>query len=193
MIATASNVKKTTVLATAMTTPRRPSPPDITLPRILEPRFSFSVLLQDGRAADLRQPLVLDLRQRPVGLQLRQRLVDTAHERVPLLEDHAEVLAGRARRELAENLAVRHLRRRDVERRRQVDDERVRLAVLQRGDRGIVGVVDGGLLRGLDVVLDVLIARRAELTPSLYGLRSATDLALAIFVPFLTTIAWLTS
>ena len=41
--------------------------------------------------------------------------------------DHAEVLAARLRRQLAEDLAVRHLHRSDVEGGRQVDDERVDL------------------------------------------------------------------
>jgi hypothetical protein len=40
------------VLASAMKIERRPSPPDITLPRILEPRVSFRSLLQDRRGDD---------------------------------------------------------------------------------------------------------------------------------------------
>src|SRR2546423_9626240 len=171
VIASASSVKTATVLRIAIEIARRPSPPDITLPRILEPRFSFSALLQDGRAADLREPLVLDLGQRPVRLQLRDRLVDATHERVPLLEDHAEVLTGRAGRELAHDHAVRHLRGRDIEGGRQIDDECVGLTVLQRGDGGVVGVEDGGLLRRLDLGLDVLVARRADLDAELVRLQ----------------------
>ena len=47
--------------------------------------------------------------------------------------------------ELAEDLAVRHLHGRDVERGRQVDDEAVDLLVLQREHRAGVRREDGGL------------------------------------------------
>ena len=88
--------------------------------------------------------------QRAVRLQRRERLVHAADERVALLEDHPEALLRSLRRELAEDLAVRHLHRGDVERGRQVDDEPVDLAVLQRRDRGVVRVVDGRRWRRLD-------------------------------------------
>lgn len=76
VIAIPTSVKKTIVLRTATVTARRPSEPAVTLPRIREPRFSFSGLLQDGCAAGLRDPLILETLQRTIVLQLRQGLVD---------------------------------------------------------------------------------------------------------------------
>ena len=61
------------------------------------------------------------------------------------------------------DLAVRHLHRRDVERGRQVDDEPVDLAVLERLHRGVVRVVDLGRRARLDQVDDVVVARRPDL------------------------------
>src|SRR4029077_13510940 len=116
VIATASTVKKTMVLSTAIVTPRRPSPPAVTLPRIFEPRVAFRRLFQHGRVN--LEPLGLQVLQRAVGAELRQRVVDAADERVALLEDHAEMFGRPGRRELAQDLAVRDLRCRDVEGRR---------------------------------------------------------------------------
>jgi len=158
VIATASKVKKTTVLSTATVTPRRPSPAEVTLPMIFEPRFVFRRLFQHGRVG--LEPLGLEARERAVRAELCQRVVDAADERVPLLEDHAEVLRRSNRRELAEDLALRDLHGRDVEGRGEVDDQPVDLLVLQGGYRGVVRVEDGRLLRGLDVVDDVVVARR---------------------------------
>src|SRR6476659_5724900 len=107
VIARASTVKKTMVLSTAIVTPRRPSPPAVTLPRIFEPRFSFRRLFQHGRVS--LEPLGLQALQRAVGAELRQRVVDAADERVALLEDHAEMLRRPGRRELAQDRAVRDL------------------------------------------------------------------------------------
>src|SRR5947208_3391562 len=137
-------VKMTTVLTSAMTTPRRPSP---------RPRPLIEALLQDGSAGDLREPLRLQALQRPVRLQLRERLVDARGQRIALLQHHAEVLAG-LRGQLAEDLPVRHLDRGDVERGRQVDDDRVDLLALEREHRLIVRVVDLRLRRRLDHVDD---------------------------------------
>ena len=106
-------------------------------------------------------------------------LFDARGERVALREHDAEAI-GRAALvlELAEDLAVRHLHGRHVERRRQVDHEPVDLLVLQRDDRGRVRVEDGRLLRRLDAVLDVRVARRAELRAELERLQ-ARDLRTA--------------
>src|SRR6266576_1974075 len=82
VIATASKVKKTTVLSRATVTPRRPSPAEVTLPRIFEPRFVFRRLFQHGRVG--LEPLGLQARERAVRTELRQRVVDAAHERVSL-------------------------------------------------------------------------------------------------------------
>src|SRR5258705_3391779 len=116
VIATASKVKKTTVLSRATVTPRRPSPLAVTLPRIFEPRFAFRRLFQHGRVS--LEPFGLEALERAVCPELCQRAVDAADERVALLEDHAEMLRRSDRRELAKDLAVRDLHGRDVERRR---------------------------------------------------------------------------
>src|SRR5580765_8142474 len=170
VIARTSTVKKTMVLSTAIVTPRRPSPPAVTLPRIFEPRVAFRRLFQHGRVS--LEPLGLQALQRAVGAELRQRVVDAADERVALLEDHAEVLGRRGRRELALNLPVRDLDRRHVESGRQVDDEAVDLFVLQRRDGSVVRVEHRRLLGRLDVVDDVVVAGRAELRPELVRLQS---------------------
>src|SRR5437667_2831488 len=115
VIATASTVKNTTVLSTATVTPRRPSPAEVTLPRIFEPRFAFRRLFQHGRVR--LEPFRLEALQRAVRVELCQRSVDAADERVSLLEDHPEVLRRSDRRELAQDLALRDLHGRDVERR----------------------------------------------------------------------------
>ena len=57
-----------------------------------------------------------------------------------LLEQRPPLVAA-GRRELADDGRVGHLRRGQVERRREVDDDRVDLVVLQRGD-DVVGVVE---------------------------------------------------
>src|SRR5437016_1501803 len=168
VIATASKVKKTTVLSTATVTPRRPSPAEVTLPMIFEPRFVFRRLFQHGRVG--LEPLALQARERAVRAELRQRAVDAAYERVSLCEDHPEVLRRSGRRELAQDLALRDLHGRDVERRRQVDHEAVDLLVLESGDRGIVLIEHGRLLRRLDVVDDVVVARRSQLGAELVRL-----------------------
>ena len=83
-----------------------------------------------------------------------------------LREHHAEVLA-RGGRELAEDRPVLDLHRGHVEGGRQVDDDPVDLAVLQRLDRGGVLREDRRRLRGLDRVLDEVVARGAELRAEL--------------------------
>src|SRR3982074_3668291 len=114
VIATTRRVKKTTVLSTATVTPRRPSPAEVTLPRIFEPRFVFRRLFQHGRVG--LEPVGLEALERAVCAERCQRLVDAADERVSLLEHHPEVLGGSDRRELAQDLALRDLHGRDVER-----------------------------------------------------------------------------
>ena len=104
----------------------------------------------------------------PFARSVASALFDAGGERVALREDHAEVLAAGRRRELAEDLRVRHLRGRDVERGRQVDDEAVDLLVLQRLHRA--GVLRGrppAAVDGLIVVGDERVARRAELRAEL--------------------------
>ena len=108
----------------------------------------------------------------PVRFMFASALLTQATSGLPLLEDHPEALLAPRRRELADDLAVRHLHRRDVERGRQVDDEAVDLAVLERRDRRVVRVVDRDGRRGLDGVDDVLVARRPELGAELVLLQA---------------------
>src|SRR6476659_2738498 len=170
VIARASTVKKTTVLSTAIVAPRRPSPPAVALPRIFEPRFAFRRLFQHGRVS--LEPLGLEARQRAVGAELRQRVIHAADERVALLEDHAEMLWSPDRRELAENLAVRYLHRRHIESGREIDDQAVALLVRQGRDGSVVRVEHRRLLGRLDVVDDVVVAGRTELSAELVRLQS---------------------
>ena len=84
-----SAVKTTTVLATAMTTPRRPS---------LRRRFAKAVYCRTGTLTTFESQVVWIRFSVPLRLQRRERLVHARAERVALLEDHPEVLAGRGRR-----------------------------------------------------------------------------------------------
>src|SRR6185312_8375764 len=119
-------------------------------------------LLQVGRAGP-REVHALELLDRAVPPEPVEGLVDAAPKRVALLEDHAEPLLRAERGELPDDDAVRYLHGGHVERRRQVDDDAVDLAVLERLHRGVVRVVDERARRGLDAVDDVRVARRAEL------------------------------
>jgi hypothetical protein len=67
VIATASKVKKITVLSRATVTPRRPSPAEVTLPRIFEPRFAFRRLFQHGRVG--LEPFGLEACERSAGAE----------------------------------------------------------------------------------------------------------------------------
>src|SRR2546421_8637172 len=171
--ATTTSVAKTMVLTSAIATPRVPWP--LRSPRIRERRFgrpvsasTLSRLLQDGRAGLVREPFALGLRERPVALQRGERVVHARDEAVPLGEHHPEMLRRADGRELADHDAVRRLARaRDEERGRQIDDEPVDLVRLQRRGHVRRVVVDGRLLVRLDVLDDVLVARRPELHPEL--------------------------
>src|SRR3954470_5741617 len=87
--------KTTSVLAVAIAV-LRPAPP---APRMRDERpgsFKRRTLLQDGRAA--RDPLLLELLQRPIGTELAQRLVQARDQRAAPGRHEAEVLllaAGR--------------------------------------------------------------------------------------------------
>src|SRR3954468_5667944 len=167
VIARASTVKKTMVLSTAMVAPRRPSPPAVTLPRIFEPRVAFRRLFQHGRAAGLGDPLLLEALKRAVALQFREGLVDAAYERVPLVENEAEMLLGPTARESAHDQRIRHLHGCDVKGRREIDDETIDLLVLDRRNRCSIRVEHSRLLGRLDLADDVVVARRAELCAEL--------------------------
>src|SRR3954469_3158518 len=161
---------KTSVLATATPTLRAP----LKSPRIRDPRLprplsasALSELLEDGRVRLAGQPLLLDLRKRAVRLQGGDRLVDAGGEAVVLRKDEPEVLRRAHRRELAHDRCLGDLHRRDVEGRRQVDDDAVDLMGLQRRVDVVRRVVDRRLLVGLDVPLDVVVARRPDLSAEL--------------------------
>src|SRR5918997_1734200 len=110
---------------------------------------------QDGRAVRAGQPLLLQLLQRAVGLQRVDGRADARGERTALGQHHSELVRrARAGRQLTDDRSVVELRGRDVERRRQVDHDAVDLPVLQRLDGEVVGVVDGRLGGGLDLLGD---------------------------------------
>src|SRR5439155_16005900 len=129
----ATIAKNTTVLVTAIPMLRAPR----RSPRIRERRsprpVSASaltrrrVLLQNGSARLVRQPLLLDLRKRPGALQRGKRLVDARGEAVALGEHHAEVLRRTDRRELSDDRRLGDLDGGDVEGRREIDDDPVDL------------------------------------------------------------------
>src|SRR5262245_21986373 len=150
-IANASTPKTTTVLTTAITTPRAPSL--FSGPRIFEPRsplggvypppgrlWYFSGdsppterLRQDRRVRLVGQPLLLDLVEPAVRLHLLEREVDALDEWTAGLERHREVLVGR-RAELADDDAVLDLHGSHVERGREIHHESVDVPVLQVGN-----------------------------------------------------------
>src|SRR5918994_4904816 len=161
----------TTAVETSARVTARPAPPP---PRIFELRLS--ALLEHGCAGDLGEPDLLDSSEHARPLHVRERVVDAGDQGVALLEDHPEALPRARARELTDDLAVRYLHRRHVERGRKVDDEAVDLAVLQRGHGGVVRVVDGDRLTRLDVPHDVLVTRRPKLRAELV-LAQAVDRA----------------
>src|SRR5919197_4172021 len=108
-------------IATVRPSPERTAAP----PRILERRSPFRELLQNRRAGRLCKPDALEVLDRLVRPEARNRLVDARDERVPLLQHEPEALLRGAARELTDDGPVRHLHGGHVERRRQVDDEAV--------------------------------------------------------------------
>ena len=83
---------KTSVLASAISVLLRP---EVT-----------EALLEDGRSGRV-DPLLLELLDRPVRLERRDRLVGAVAQRVALLEDEPEVLL--AGRQAPDDRCVRHL------------------------------------------------------------------------------------
>ena len=127
-------------------------------------RASLLGYWRTGRFGLLGEPLLLDLLQRAVVLQLGERLVDAVAERVALLEEHPEVLLAADRGELPDDGPVLDLLGADEEERgREVDDDAVDLLPVQGRDDVVRRVVDARLLVGLDGVLDVAEARRPDL------------------------------
>ena len=132
-------------------------------------------LFEDRSVRLVGEPLLLDRVERPVLSQCGQRLVDAVAKRVFLLEDHAEVLLPAHRGELAHDRPVRHLDGRDEEGGREVDDDPVDLPVLEAGDGVVQGVVDRRVLTRLDVLDDVVVARRPHGRAQLRPWRSSID------------------
>ena len=157
-----ATMAKSTAVDTRATATLRPPPPFVRLPRILEPRFSSSLALLQDRGALLPQPTNFELLQRAVRAHRVDRLVHAAHERVSLLEDDAEVLLRALRREPPDDGRARNLDVRDVAHAGEVVDQAVDLLVLERGDDVVDRVVDPGRLVRLDVLDDVVVARRPD-------------------------------
>src|SRR5947208_4851416 len=147
---TRNAIVETTAIATVRPSPVRTVAP----PRILERRSPFRPLLQVRRAGP-REPGLLELLDRPVPPEAIQGLVDARRQRVPLLQHEPESLLRTPRRELADDLPIRDLNGGDVERGREVHDDAVDLAVLERLHGQVVGVVHERPRARLDVLDDV--------------------------------------
>ena len=108
-----------------------------------------------GTSTTLGEPLLLELGQGAVGRERGERLVDAGDQRVALLEQHPELLLlPGLGLELADDRALRDLHGGDVERGRQVGEDRVDLAVEQRLLGGVGVLEDRRLVRRLDHVAD---------------------------------------
>src|SRR3954449_3542377 len=133
-------------------------------PRIRELRLSLRALLQDGRAGCLGEPDALQRLDRAVGPEPVERLVDAAGQLAALLEHEPEaLLAARSGAELTHDFAVGDLHGSHVERGRKVDHEAVDLPVLERLHSRVVRVVDLRRAVRLDLLDDVVVARRPDL------------------------------
>src|SRR5215207_3843602 len=164
---TAMTAKNSTVLALDTSTAR--------FPRAREPRpegksapgpvpLVVTLLLEGRDVQVLLQVLLLEPLQGPVALHLAEGLVHAVDERVALLEEHPELLVARV---LADHGRALYLEVTQVDRGHQVGDEGVDLAALQRGLRVVGGVVDLGIRRRLDGLVDEVQARGPDLGP--YG------------------------
>src|SRR5262245_25368351 len=162
---TATRTPTMTIVLSVATAIARPPPGD---PEpMMRERLSPVRALPQVRSSGLGEVRPLEPLDGPVRPQPVQRAVHALHERIALLEDHAEVLTRPALREPADDRPVVELHGRDVEGRGQVDHDAVDLAGLQCRDRVVVRVVDGRALRGPDEVLDVVVAGRADLRAEL--------------------------
>src|SRR5262245_680190 len=140
----ATSTPTTTSVLMVATAIARPVP-GAAEPMMREPLLPVSAL-PEVRGAGGCQVLPLEALHRAVRPQPVQRPVHAPGKRIALLEDHPEVLAGTSLRKLAHDRPVVELDGHDVERRWQVDDDAVDLARVQRSDRVVVRVVDGGAL-----------------------------------------------
>src|SRR5919106_2206391 len=166
---TAITATKTAVLAAAIARLRPPPSPRIRERRPAAPLEG--ALLEDGGVGLIGEPLLLDLREPAAVLQPGEGGVDAVDERAALLERHREELLLADGRELADDRAVLELDGGDEERGRQVDDDTVDLLGLHRRDRVVERVVDRRLVVRLDVVDDVLVARRPDRRAELRALQ----------------------
>src|SRR5918995_587994 len=169
---TAMTAKKRIVLTLETRTAR---PPSIFEPRPVDGSSESAgpvplvviLLLEGGDAQVLLQVFLLELLQRPVLLHLAEDLVDTANERVALLEEHPELLVSGV---LADHLGVLYLEVSQVHRGHQVGDEGIDLAALERALGVVGGVVDLGLGVRLDRLVYEVEARSPHLRAELHVL-----------------------
>src|SRR5918999_4571009 len=110
-------------------------------------------LLEDRSLALARDPALLEGVEGAVRPQLLERLVDAVPERIPFLEDYAEVLLLSSRRKLPDDDTVIHLDGDDDEPGGHVRHDPVDLAVLE----GLDGVVDRVEHRRVFLRLDLLL------------------------------------
>ena len=117
---------------------------------------------KNGRFGRLAHPLLLDLRQLAGVDQALDRLRDAGGERRVLLQEGAPLVAAGCG-ELADHGRLRDLGRGQVEGRRHVDDDRLDLPVLERGNDVVRGLQYRRGLARLDLRLDRLEARGPDL------------------------------
>src|SRR5262245_19533750 len=133
----ATRAPTTTIVLSRATAIARPPPGDAE--PMMRERLSPLRALPQVRGARLGEVLLLQRPHRAVRPQAAERAVHALDERVALAEDHPEMLARAALRQLPDDRAVVELGRHDVERGGQVDDDPVDLARLEGGDRVVVG------------------------------------------------------
>ena len=122
--------------------------------------------------------LIVPFAQRRLSARFTQRA-----SAMPFSKHHPEVLAlprgsGACRRSRRRRAARRH-----VERGREVDDDAVDLAVLERRRPRRWSVVDGGVCERADVIGDVVVARRPDLGAELVrprGRRRSSTFAIGV-------------
>src|SRR3954451_12352866 len=119
-------------------------------------------LLQHRRAGGGAHEALLERLELAAFAEVADRLAHALRQRRALLQQRRPLVAAR-RAELADDLRARHLRRREEERGREVDDDRVDLLLLERGDDVVRVVEDLRLRAGLDDLLDGVEARRPDL------------------------------
>src|SRR6185503_11315332 len=160
--------------ATATLRPAPPPPPrirDRRSPAVDDASVIGAGSVEDGRADDVGEPLLLDGGQRSVRLQRCDRLVDAGRQRAVLVEHERPLILAAGARELADDGAATRVDEGDVVRGREVDHQPVDLAVVQRLGGVARAVVDVRLRVRGDHAADRVGAGGADLDAQLVALQ----------------------